>query len=262
MSENSLSSGAAARSSQTGLDDVDLFSDALDRLQDDGGPASDASLVVEERPRLTLVRPEDHDEAASEKATTPSDVADSPDDDDPLLDPDEYGELWLDSAQCATATDNLSSAEPPEEMPAVSEAFELETDIGDLSDVADEFFGHDLSAVDDVILSNPLAEAEAINALLDAPTLEEAGMEPASASPVASESVSIPNEAMGLTKAPPERIGSGKLAPAKLNWKPGDPFGCIEEDAVRFRWELMLTTACVTAVCGLGCIWLLRTILA
>ncbi len=61
----------------------------------------------------------------------------------------------------------------------------------------------------------------------------------------------------------PRRIGRGRLVPARLTWKPGDPFaGETQESRINFRWELMLTAACVTAVCGLSCVWLLRTLLA
>lgn len=68
---------------------------------------------------------------------------------------------------------------------------------------------------------------------------------------------------LGKPGAAPKRIGSGQLVPARLTWKPRDPFaaGC-RPSFERFRWELMLTSACVTAVCGLGCVWLLRTLLA
>jgi hypothetical protein len=60
----------------------------------------------------------------------------------------------------------------------------------------------------------------------------------------------------------PKQIGSGRLVPVRLTWKPGDPFaGKQKAPAEQFRWEVMLTSACVTAACGLGCIWLLRTIL-
>ena len=61
----------------------------------------------------------------------------------------------------------------------------------------------------------------------------------------------------------PKRIGSGRLVPARLTWKPGDPFaGSSRRRVNHFRWEIMLTSACVTAACGLCCLWLLRTILA
>ncbi|HVP10368.1 MAG TPA: hypothetical protein VMV94_04175 [Phycisphaerae bacterium] len=63
--------------------------------------------------------------------------------------------------------------------------------------------------------------------------------------------------------AAPKRIGSGRLVPARLTWKPRDPFACSSKPKhQRFRWEVMLTAACITAVCGLGCVWILRTLLA
>lgn len=61
----------------------------------------------------------------------------------------------------------------------------------------------------------------------------------------------------------PKRIGSGQLVPARLTWKPGDPFG--DSDGAgrrRFRWDVMLTSAGITAACGMFCIWVLRTLLA
>lgn len=61
----------------------------------------------------------------------------------------------------------------------------------------------------------------------------------------------------------PKRIGSGQLIPARLTWRPGDPFGDMGGIGKRrFRWDVMLTSAGITAACGLACIWLLRTILA
>ncbi|MBX3396007.1 MAG: hypothetical protein KF841_11635 [Phycisphaerae bacterium] len=62
----------------------------------------------------------------------------------------------------------------------------------------------------------------------------------------------------------PKRIGSGSLVPAKLTWMPKDPFGngVREKSAPRFRWELMLTSACITTVCTLAIIWLLRAVAA
>jgi len=61
----------------------------------------------------------------------------------------------------------------------------------------------------------------------------------------------------------PARIGSGRLVPARLTWKPGDPFAGMQTGARnRFRWDVMLTTACVTAICGLAGLWLLRAVLA
>lgn len=64
-------------------------------------------------------------------------------------------------------------------------------------------------------------------------------------------------------KDPPKRVGSGQLQNPRLNWRPGAPFGDgPAQTQTRFRWELMLTTACGTAACGLVGIWLLRTLLS
>ncbi|RIK68247.1 MAG: hypothetical protein DCC65_03375 [Planctomycetota bacterium] len=61
----------------------------------------------------------------------------------------------------------------------------------------------------------------------------------------------------------PKRIGSGQLVPARLTWKPGDPFGDSDgRGRRRFRWDVMLTSAGITAACGMFCIWVLRTLLA
>jgi len=63
--------------------------------------------------------------------------------------------------------------------------------------------------------------------------------------------------------AAPKQIGRGKLVPARLTWKPGDPFGQgCERKPDRFRWELMLTSACITAASGLICVWLLHSLFA
>ena len=110
----------------------------------------------------------------------------------------------------------------------------------------------DHSASEDVILCEPTAVlADELTAELednlDAGTTPHADIAPAYAL---------------KTVNTPKRIGSGQLVPARLTWRPGDPFGGAETSKSRFRWELMLTSACVTAACGLCGIWLLRTLLA
>lgn len=61
----------------------------------------------------------------------------------------------------------------------------------------------------------------------------------------------------------PRKIGRGRLVPVRLSWKPGDPFATPPKRKRRqFRWDVMLTSACITAACGLVCVWLLRTLLA
>lgn len=61
----------------------------------------------------------------------------------------------------------------------------------------------------------------------------------------------------------PKRIGGGKLIQPRLTWKPGDPFADPNRtDGMpgRFRWELMLSTACGTAVFGLAFFWIMRMV--
>jgi len=61
----------------------------------------------------------------------------------------------------------------------------------------------------------------------------------------------------------PKRIGDGKLVQSRLTWKPGDPFADPARSAGmpgRFRWELMLSTACGTAVFGLAFFWIMRMV--
>jgi hypothetical protein len=62
---------------------------------------------------------------------------------------------------------------------------------------------------------------------------------------------------------PPRQIGHGRLVNKRLAWRPGDPFGqSVREYAPEFVWRRMLTSAGLTAVCGLAAVWLLRTIFA
>jgi hypothetical protein len=67
-----------------------------------------------------------------------------------------------------------------------------------------------------------------------------------------------------LHAGPRDAVGQGSSVPrtrSRLNWKPGDPFGDSRGRGGRFRWELMLTTACGTAACGVVGIWILRTLM-
>lgn len=63
----------------------------------------------------------------------------------------------------------------------------------------------------------------------------------------------------------PERVGNGRLQPTKVHWKPGEPLGGAAvkpADRRRFRWDVMLSTACGTAACGMIGIWLIRALLS
>lgn len=237
MNESPLSGGMLAQELQRDLEDLDLFREALTKMKETA--ASDAGLLQDDRPKLTLVRPEDHDESST--CLSPDDTVDTAAVSD--LEED-FGELWLESLTGNVAQDATVSGVAYKTLGVDVTSEHASTD---RIDEDHEFHNHDHSAVEDVVISNPL---ESPNVLDDTANSE---------APVV---VSKPAAAVAAPRGPiRHRIGSGKLAPTKLNWKPGDPFGC-SDDARRFRWEVMLTTACVTAMCGLSCIWLLRTILA
>ena len=62
MNQHPLSGGTLP----SRLEGLDLFGQALDRLQPEpleDEAASDAGLIQDARPHLTLVRPEDHDDS-------------------------------------------------------------------------------------------------------------------------------------------------------------------------------------------------------
>ncbi len=74
-------------------------------------------------------------------------------------------------------------------------------------------------------------------------------------------------EIAALAKKPsgtaPRRIGRGQLVSRRLNWRPGDPFGGATGDArPPLRWERVIATTCVTAACGMACLWIITTIFA
>jgi hypothetical protein len=106
--------------------------------------------------------------------------------------------------------------------------------------------------------------AKAVKVISDDPMVDDRPVGPLFASAAAP--CDAPSSGAARSARPavaPKRIGSGCLVPARLTWKPRDPFAAGGRSGMeRFRWELMLTSACITAVCGLGCVWLLRTLLA
>jgi hypothetical protein len=266
MSEIPSSQAIAAPSSRPVFDNYDLFAEALDRLQADANLLADAGFAVKERPQLTLVpRDEAEEPCDAEKVPIAAQVEDEGafDDSTSLLDPDEHGAPWLEpdgAADDAPDFQPVVTATEPAEMPAVSESFDLEDD-GEILLSEDEFVGHDHSAVEDVVLSNPLATKQLVAATI-VPDEIDIVEESAVTREVSAMAASAPLVSPAAAGAAPRRIGSGKLATPRYHWKPGDPFGGVEDEASRFRWEVMLTTASVTAGCGMGCIWLLRTILA
>lgn len=124
----------------------------------------------------------------------------------------------------------------------------------------------DHSAADDVILVAQRAEVVDLKSIVSeqpesTPSTTTATGRPMPPLPKPGEIAKI--AARVPTHPTPQRIGSGRLVPARLTWKPRDPFASDPEvPRRRFRWEVMLTTACGTAMCGMGTIWLLRAIVS
>jgi hypothetical protein len=275
-------------------------------MQDEGGPVYESLPPDEtptERPRLTLVHPDDDEDEpvslqapemlASEDGLLTAEPAGRP---DPVDEDSAFGSLWMHAAgshaehEAAVdlaefdeeAEDGCPSAESDEACdihvsPMIE--FEAEALVAPRTE-SPATPGHargaeagthlslseDHSAVDDIVLSNPLAEISLVPAGEAAVPVAEAPAIPAEAAhettaPVPSRpAIDAPAAAH---RPAPHRIGQGRLVPVRLTWKPGDPFAAgAKPVGGRFRWELMLTAACITAVCGLGCIWVLRTVLA
>jgi len=144
----------------------------------------------------------------------------------------------------------------------------------DLPEAAEAFPVGDQSATQDLILCEPPeANTRMLQVTLDSDDLPE---EPEAEATTNDVEESSPEPVQNLPFRPiptktsplrpgktPDRIGQGKLVSARLTWKPGDPFGDGKPRPVeQFSWESMLTSACITAACGLFCVWLLRSLLA
>jgi len=210
------------------------FSDILKAGGDgDAGPRARGP----DHPRLTLVHPED-DDGLIPLAEVEEDTGGRASLDD--------GPLWFSGE--ADAVDLRVEQEAADLAEQVMAGLDDEDDVSAIDD-------H--SATDDVILRETPAEtidlkAAAAESADSRPTPTGRPMPPL---PEPGELVRI---AAGQTRRQtPMRIGSGRLVPTRLTWKPGDPFCDSSNRVRRFRWEIMLTAACGTAVCGMGAIWLL-----
>lgn len=162
--------------------------------------------------------------------------------------------------------------EPPEAYAAMLELKYASTrDVEDTEE--EEEMGAD--AEDDIESEDVMADANAREVIAESTeTCEEETV--SSEQPISTDAVSFDAPMpelppvgeivkLGISRGgvAPRRIGDGALIPAKLSWKPGDPFAGEDQPVgQRFRWELMLTAACITAVCGMGCVWLLRSVFA
>lgn len=234
-----------------------LFYEAVIEPQRDVDHAGN-DAAAEPRPNLTLVRDDDDDleESILREHGEPLDtdaamIAESA----PARADEKEGDAWPWEDEVESSMDDLAEVRD-QIVPQISTMNHVETETY-RSSHAPVHREHDHSATQDVILCEPsgilcveeTAETEESTAVVE--KAAEGGC-----------STSIDTHTGHLPAHTPKRIGSGQLVPARLTWRPGDPFGGDASGRSRFRWEVMLTSACVTAACGLGCIWLLRTLLA
>lgn len=299
MSEYPALGQPATEQMKERLEDGSLFDEAIlesrniRSLLDGPPPAPPAS-----QPRLFIHRPEDDDvEDACETLQCDDETSgidlECPPVCEPAVNPEaqEQDDGWPWN-QGSTATAKTNVVEDDNLNAEVSESVDAET----MPCLVTEST-HDESATEDVVLcqapqnlEEPLAAFAAeleqptctneVDADAEAMVSDEEGMdippfaddedvealEPALES---NDAVSASeDESMATTAysgeqrhAAPSRIGTGQRVSTRLNWRPGDPFGDSSGSyGARFRWDVMLTSAGVTAACGLGCIWLLRTI--
>jgi hypothetical protein len=241
-----------------------LFFEAVIEPRRETDAAGNEVAPLEPRPNLTLVREEDeHDEYFDDEKTPRDEETAAPESNDETTADDELANL---SKQMTSLSEDEGDSWPWEDE--VESSRDL-TEIGDKLKAimtplskpaaappspAPVCREDDHSAAEDVILCEP------VGLYAVEPIVEAQG----SAAEIAMgcESTDATSAYALRTVTTPKRIGSGQLVPARLTWRPGDPFGGDGKGPTRFRWEVMLTSACVTAACGLGCIWLLRTLLA
>jgi len=264
---------------------------------DDDATASEASAPKHDLPQLKLRRADHDDEDIPSDDSEMDEISDS----DDAIDENDRWPWDHDLAEVAVDDDDQSSDEESEidsfdddeiagSNPLMSQQDE---DHVAMSAVAADLEDH--AAIEDLILSMPIVQTPIEESLAafarglesdgdDTPELIETSLQATGPTPAviieAASSTNVANESgsrgrsttveSGLAGSTavqptvtPKRIGSGELVPVRLTWRPGDPFGDTGESGVRrFRWDLMLTSAGVTAACGLACIWLLRTLLA
>lgn len=207
---------------------------------------------AEEPPKLSLVQVDDEEGSSDRLFDVPLGDDASSVEDLVLLQGESEG-LGADSEVATSAVETPDREDSPE---------------------AEVFPVGDQSATEDLILSEPPeAQAQMLQLSFDSDILHtESPAEATDDTPEEPPTTSAPilpfRPVPTKTNSPsprktPDRIGQGKLVAARLTWKPGDPFGDGRtRPVVRFSWESMLTSACITAACGLLCVWLLHSILA
>lgn len=260
-----------------------LFADLDALLEEDLSPAgTSVSSESQAGPRLTLVHGDDEElDPASECSVeteaeaveqemlddttfsgempeTDEDDHGNVDEDDEELEPAGMTGVEADPEAAKASQDEALSAYALNESFA-SEAESLSTDVSAMAEPGVSY-GHEESAG---LLELVSSHCDGHSAGIDISIASEpsrtaawtAAMEPA----VAAGGV----VAAAKVNTAPGRIGEGKLIPSRLTWKPRELFGgAAARRAEPFKWEVMLTTACVTAACGMVGIWLLRSVLA
>lgn len=264
---------------------------------DDNAIASEAVSPQHDLPQLKLRRADHDDDDIPSDDSEMDEISDS----DDAIDENDRWPWDHDLAEVAVDDDDQPSDEESEidsfdddeiagSDPVMSQQYE---DHVAMSAVAADLEDH--AAIEDLILSMPIVQTPIEESLAafarglesdgdDTPEFNETSLQATGPTPAviieAASSTNLANESGSRGRSTtvegglagsvpaqpsvtPKRIGSGELVPARLTWRPGDPFGDTGESGVRrFRWDLMLTSAGVTAACGLACIWLLRTLLA
>lgn len=276
--------------------DATLFGDSSDvRDELDEFLAEDSDELAEDPPRLTLRHPEEFEDSQCDVDADLVESQELPTADAPPTTGDENDNWPWDTdlaeikARCAEPSDGYDDLEF-DELDRMTRPTSARSESQAMHAVED-----DQSAIEDVVLSMPIvqtpieetlagfvrkmdeataASVQSTHAPLDvkhseaaAAALADENVEPVGVDAQA-ENVekqdAAPTVAVGAhTSALPKRIGDGRLVPARLTWRPGDPFGSTDGTGRRrFRWDVMLTSAGITAACGMACIWLLRTLLA
>ncbi len=251
---------------------------SLFSLHEDSAEAGDLSFSnCSDKPALTLVLPEES------VASTSMDVEDADDDATLSLVEDAEADVSVDLVEPATDDTTLeidqdeaveaASSKPSATVDPVVPVIDSAPVIAPVPVTASSsiFSTADLRPISRpsrFILPDEAPAVPAAAARIElpkpvTPVIAAAVSAPQRPAPVSTPSVAAAPEQASEKKAPPPvRVGSGQLQPTRVNWKPGEPFGDSAAALTRFRWELMLTTACGTAACGLAGIWLLRTILS
>lgn len=290
MSENARMD-TALNSTKTSSDEETLFGGshvAKDGLDDFLNEVSET--VEAAAPRLTISRPEDFDDADIEDSILEEVRSQT-------VATEDAGSVYTETTSSATEDhDNWPWDTDLDEIKSRnSEQTAAQDDYDDLGfDELDRLtrpstagreasalpvLEDDHSAIEDVVLSMPIVQTpveatlagltrstglsavEAVSAEIERePGQKEHALQQEASTPeIESPEMDVSAHRVAL----PKRIGDGRLVPARLTWRPGDPFGGTDGTGRRrFRWDVMLTSAGITAACGMACIWLLRTILA